>query len=283
MAEMIMVTLRYDRAIPVKKKLDRLILFSLSLMYFVYVASYKMILHRSRKMSYMGFVRKVIRGRKFLLRIPTDKSIQLYCRAGHEMDNLVLDEYENKVRSIFNPERFDTVVDVGAHLGEYTIPCAKLASSVIAIEANPDVFEVLKENIRVNRLSNIVSVNKAVFDSQGYQYLNLIADRTGMGSILPDQVEGKTQTIKVIADTLDNILSELQIDKVDWIKIDVEGAEEHVLRGAMTTISSNLKNIKLIIECHSSETMKQVIEMLVKQFGFICEQLDAHHIYAHSK
>ena len=46
-----------------------------------------------------------------------------------------------------------------------------------------------------------------------------------MGSVLPDHVEGKTQIIKVMADTLDNILLELQIDKVDWIKIDVEGAE----------------------------------------------------------
>lgn len=231
----------------------------------------------------MAFLRKVIRGRKFLLRIPADSTIQLYCRAGHEMDNLVLKEYEYKVRSIFKPELRDTVVDVGAHLGEYTIPCAKLASNVVAIEANPEVFEILRENIQVNRLSNIVTVNKAAFDSQGYQYLNLSADRTGMGSVLPDHVEDKTQIIKVMADTLDNILSELQIDKVDWIKIDVEGAEEYVIRGARTTISSNLENIKIIIECHSNETMKQVIEMLVKQFGFVLEQLDAQHIYAHSK
>ena len=76
------------------------------------------------------------------------------------MDNLVLKEYEYKVRSIFNPELRDTVVDVGAHLGEYTIPCAKLASKVIAIEANPEVFEILRENIQVNGLSNIVTVNK---------------------------------------------------------------------------------------------------------------------------
>ena len=57
----------------------------------------------------------------------------------------------------------------------------------------------------------------------------------------------------------------------------------NVIRGAKTTISSNLKNIKIIVECHSNESMKQVIEMLIKQFGFVCEQLDTQHIYAYSK
>jgi len=277
-----MVTVRFDQNIPVAKTSDRIILLLLSVVYSAYRVYCKIILRVPRKMYYTAFVRKILPKRKFLLRSPANANIFLYCRAGHEMDNLILSNYEDKVRFVFVPEPHDTIVDVGAHLGEYTIPCAKLATRVISIEPNVDVLEVLKENIRVNALSNVVTVNKAVYDSHGYRSLNLFEDRTGMSSIVIDQYERKMKTLEVEADTLDNILSVLQIDKVDWIKVDVEGAEVNVLRGAKRIISSNLDNIRLIIECHSDETAKEVIRMITN-FGMAFKMLDGHHIFAYHK
>ena len=275
-----MVTLRFDKTIPVATVSDRIILLLLSAVYSAYRVYCKMILRVPRKMYYTAFIRKILPKRKFLLRSPANANILFYCRAGHEMDNLILGNYEDKVRLVFVPEPHDTIVDVGAHLGEYTIPCAKIATRVISIEPNTDVLEILKENIRVNALSNVVTVNRAVYDSHGHRSLNLFEDRTGMSSIVIDQCEDRLKTLEVEADTLDNILSDLQIDKVDWIKVDVEGAEVNVLRGAKGIISSNLDNIRLIIECHSNETIKEVIRMIII-FGMAFRMLDDHHIFAY--
>lgn len=262
---------------------DRILLILLSLAYVAYRVYCSKILHVHPKLLFTAFVRKIVPKRKFLLRSPGNTSVLFYCRAGHEMDNLILGKYEEQVRLVFLPDTHDTIVDVGAHLGEYTIPCARRASTVIAIEPNPDVLSILKENIHLNRVSNVITVNKAVYDSQGYQSLNLFADRTGMSSVVMDPHQENTKTIKVAADTLDNILTDLQINKVNWIKIDVEGAEEQVIRGAKRVIRSNLKNVRLIVECHTDDSMMKVVEMLVRDFDLVCEQLDSHHIFAYNR
>jgi FkbM family methyltransferase len=195
------------------------------------------------------------------------------------MENLLVASYEDKVRTAFIPNEKDTVVDVGAHLGEYTLAVARSTLKVLAIEPNPDTLTLLRENLRLNRISNVVIINTAVYDSVGSCSLFVLGDRTGMGSLVL-KYEDDAAAIEVMTDTLDNILSDLGVSTIDWLKVDVEGAEMHVLRGARKTLTANRDHIRLIIESHTDENTVLIRQMLEEQFGLRCEMLDKNHIFA---
>ena len=286
--EMPNVVLRRDKQVLTTRLTDRFLLFIMAILFFVYAVYNRKIVRKTnpanyqtfiKNVNFFSFVRKITKNRLFLIMPTFNPSIQLYCRAGHEMENLVYGEYEEHVKKTLKPKQEEIVVDVGAHLGEYSLEVAKQVHKVIAIEANNEIFELLKKNIQKNELSNILPINIAVFDSVGSRFLNVFGDKTGMGSIVQDS-EDNTKKIQVKTDTLDNILKEIKIQKIDWIKIDVESAEIEVLKGAKKTILSNKDHLKLIIETHNDKNKIKVEEMLKQDFSLNFKSLDSNHIFA---
>ena len=75
------------------------------------------------------------------------------------------------------------------------------------------------------------------------------------------QSDSKFESLDIETDTLDNMLTSLELNKFDWIKIDVQGAEVLVLNGAKKIIA-NSDNLKLIIEIHEEKYGKPIKEML---------------------
>jgi FkbM family methyltransferase len=138
----------------------------------------------------------------------------------------------------FQVQRGDTVVDVGAHIGRYTLTAAKRASNVIAIEPEPSNFALLETNTRLNRFRNVTLIRMATSNRKGRIALYL-ADRgdTGTSSLEANwssetMESGARKALEVDCDTLDNIMAARRISKVDWLKIDVEGHEVPTLEGA---------------------------------------------------
>lgn len=139
-----------------------------------------------------------------------------------ETGNLCHDEGV-KLLAEFIPEG-GTVIDVGACLGDHTtfyLECVGEKGTVIAIEPHPDSFECLKHNCPKATL-----INAAASDSEGY--VRLIPNANVGASHLVKDDCGSIKTI-----TIDS----LNIERCDFIKIDVEGFEVHVLQGAKDTIS----------------------------------------------
>ena len=69
----------------------------------------------------------------------------------------------------FCPKEGDIVVDVGAHIGRYTLIAANRVGrngKVVAVEANPDNFEMLNNNVKLNRLTNVTSLNYAAYSHE---------------------------------------------------------------------------------------------------------------------
>ena len=148
-----------------------------------------------------------------------------------------------------NLKQGDVFFDIGANIGLMSIYASLQVGnkgSVFSFEANPETAAILKYNIELNNLKNIIVVNKAVGDKNDRITLyndSAIKNRGGASLIKPDVV---SESFEVELIRLDSE-TEYQDMPVHMVKIDVEGFEMDVLKG-MEKILRN-KAPKLIIEC----------------------------------
>jgi FkbM family methyltransferase len=188
--------------------------------------------------------------------------------------------HEEDVLEQFSPKAGDIVVDVGAAFGFYAILASKQvgkSGKVIAIEPQPQVFGMLKKNIELNNLQNIVLLNYAAHSNTAtlklFDNYSVVAERAKDAKV--------TSFTKVKADTLDNLLAPLNLREVDWIKIDIEGAELDALKGAEKTLA-NSKNLTFVVEVHSSEIFTQVTAFLkARGFGITFEAMNEGRDWGH--
>ena len=176
---------------------------------------------------------------------------QYYCRIGK---GDFLPGHESHIVGRFTPKEGDTVIDIGAHIGRYTITSSKQVGktgTVVAIEADPDNFQLLKRNIALNNLTNVLPLNYAVFSTRTRMKLYEQSASAKYNSLMLARAAKTENYVEVNADTLDSILKLNEVNQVNWIKIDVEGAEFEVLKGSTKTISS--ENVSLLIEIHNIE------------------------------
>lgn len=125
-------------------------------------------------------------------------------------------------------------IDIGANIGAYTLIASKLVEKtgmVIAFEPVNTINKMLIDNIKMNGLTNIIVEKKAVYDQNTNLELFISNEQNmGMSSILNHSHEsGEKQKIEAI--TLDNYVQLKKLAKIDLVKIDIEGAEIHALKG----------------------------------------------------
>jgi len=182
-----------------------------------------------------------------------------------------------KYLKIRNGEIF---VDVGAHIGKYALEIAKEnpKSIVIAIEPAKDTFYALLESIRKNGLKNVIALNIAAWDTNTKIKIFVTEAHEGSSAFLHlAENAGVVRIDEVDARRLDDIVERLKLSKIDWVKIDVEGAELRVLCGF---IKSMLKiKPKIIIEIKEFNRNKAL--MMLKSIGYKCQQIpeDPSHQY----
>jgi FkbM family methyltransferase len=146
-----------------------------------------------------------------------------------------------------------TFVDVGANLGIYALAASKIvgpSGRVIAFEPSQQTFFLLNGNVAMNNSTNVQIYPAAISDKAGEALLYHGAD-PGQNSLGRDpalEPEGE----QVMTESLDNALSAASVERVDLIKMDVEGAEELVVRGANKVITSHRPTIILEINQEAS-------------------------------
>jgi FkbM family methyltransferase len=121
-------------------------------------------------------------------------------------------------------------LDVGAHVGHYTVRASAKASKVIAVEANPETVERLQENLSLNGVTNTQVHSFAAWDEHAFLELSSPhgVQRDGSTRTLPSE-DGQ-----IPAMPLDDVLC--TEPRIDLVKLDVEGADLHALRGLHETI-----------------------------------------------
>jgi FkbM family methyltransferase len=228
--------------------------------------------------------------------------MRLYCFSESNEKNRIIKLAEWETDEVIFKKEFQkiqkgwTVVDVGSEFGYYAIKAAFLVGNggkVLAIEANPKTYQVLKMNIKLYELTNrIIPVCKAAGKESGKATLCEAASVGGssiVSSHLPDLdrkrinswleflrrgaifkiIVKKYAPVKYIVslDTLDKIVKEYNIRKIDLIKIDVEGAELDVLEGSRVILEKDRPI--LLVEVHfgcgwEPETLYELLE----RFGY---------------
>jgi FkbM family methyltransferase len=230
-----------------------------------------------RKIIFKDFLyssAKILRVDKTLLleiHVPSH-DYRIHCPLNKE-DFIVMTKHEEEIIELFHPKEGDTVVDIGAHMGRYTITSSKSVGSsgkVIAVEAHPYNYRILQHNLSLNKLTNVNALNWAVFSKKARlklylpdEYLGYTMHHSLMTNYLTAKYnkEIERRYIEVEADTLDNLLKSRGINQVDWIKIDVEGAEYEVLKGATEILSAN-KSISILVEVHGKDTYDPTMQLL---------------------
>lgn len=129
-----------------------------------------------------------------------------------------------------------TVLDIGAHHGLYTLLAARKVGRtgrVLSFEPSPRERRKLLRHLRLNRCSNVEVEYCALGSSDGEADLFLVdGAETGCNSLRAPAVNEPTEMVRVPVKTLDSRLQSRDIEQVDFIKLDVEGGEWEVLKGA---------------------------------------------------
>ncbi|MDZ7962634.1 MAG: FkbM family methyltransferase [Aulosira sp. DedQUE10] len=166
-------------------------------------------------------------------------------------------------------------IDIGANIGVFTITAAKFLKEtglVIAVEASPNIFSYLQKNIESNKLTNVKTLEFAVaeHDHSTVSFYEAPTDHFGMGSLAP---QFHNSPIYVKTKTLDTLIHDEKIEQVDLIKVDVEGYEASVFKGAKKLLTSVNAPIILFEFCDWAEARVPGgnigdSQRVLKEFGY---------------
>lgn len=126
------------------------------------------------------------------------------------------------------------IIDVGAAYGSWSIPGAILGGHVYSFEPRPAIYDNLVHNFEINGLKNYTAIEMAVSDHDSTATMcnahNSSTIKEGQEHVLC------SSTFEVPVTTIDTIVENQKIPRVDYIKVDAEGVELEVLKGAARTI-----------------------------------------------
>lgn len=170
----------------------------------------------------------------------------------HDIHHYLLRQ-EINVRKWFTFKEGDVFVDVGAYIGAYTLRAAKSRCIVYSFEPNPNSYKLLSLNVFDNKFDNVKLYNVALGNKEGEVIISPNFDETFVST--------KGYKVKMMS------LDSLDFNKIDLLKIDVEGFEKEVLLGSESTLD---RTDKVIIEVH--ENNKNFVNSIMRSHGLVKEK-----------
>lgn len=192
--------------------------------------------------------------------------------------------YRSRVFEAFHEvQDDDIVIDVGAHVGIFTMKAARKARNglVVAVEPYVPNYKLLVYNIDSNKIKNVLGVNSALSDCAGTAKLYI--DTQSVGHTIDRKKTRVSYMSKRYAEcstqTLDELVDRLKLPKVDFIKINVEGSELNVLKGAVRTLERN-NSFLVIAADHYPREIEEVSKYL-QELGYEpCPYNNMRFVYA---
>jgi FkbM family methyltransferase len=155
----------------------------------------------------------------------------------------------------------DIVFDCGAHVGVYSREALNAgAKLVVAIEPAPANLECLRRNFAPEIAGGRVIVYpKGVWDKEDVLTFQVDAENSARNQFVPGSTGPTVQRIAVT--TIDRVAEELRLDRVDLIKMDIEGAEQKALLGGQKTIRKHKPRLAVCVY-HGSSDAEQVPKVI---------------------
>ena len=187
------------------------------------------------------------------------------------------------MRDVYTPaplriRETDTVVDIGANVGVFSVYAGVRATKgrVIAFEPIPQSFALLQANIRGNHLDHVECVNKAIAAASGERRLTVtpIPTRSSLYGGPPNQPVAESIPIRTLS--LASILDTYGLSRIDFLKMDCEGAEYEILLSASQDVMDRISSISM--EYHpapegngtapSSRSSAETLVTFLEGYGF---------------
>jgi FkbM family methyltransferase len=179
------------------------------------------------------------------------------------------------------PKKGDIVFDIGANIGTTSLLFSKyVGKSGMVYAFEPVTWKAIEKNLIENNISNIKVIPKGVSDAS-YETEIEISDFCVDSSICKAHNNySSKQKIKVIS--LDDFIKDLNLEKIDFINMDIEGAEELALRGSKMLIEKYHPKWSISSYHFDQQNQPQHIKlvMLLKEYGYIIKEIESSHIYA---
>ncbi len=156
------------------------------------------------------------------------------------------------------------LVDIGANIGAFSLPLAKSSPKrkIIAVEPNPMAADRLMFNKQINGLDNLMVHRLALSDSDGT--ISFTADPHDLKLSGINPPHGKGQSIDVLKTSLQKLLKQEQVERVDALKIDVEGHEDMILMPFFRDAPKKTWPKMLVIEAIPREGLPETIGFMLK-------------------
>lgn len=166
-----------------------------------------------------------------------------------------LDKCKNESLYHYIPREGDTIINLGAGIGEEILFYAQLAGNtgrVIAVEAHPEAFKVLQQTVSLNKLCNVTCVHAAIAGEEGHVSLSLDSHSYDSTSLNTGQAQ---KQIEVPALTAAALLDQYCPGKIALLKANIEGGERFL---AATLTPEQLQRIENIaVACHDFRFRKE--------------------------
>lgn len=183
------------------------------------------------------------------------------------------------IRSILRKD--DICVDIGANVGYYSVMMATAAAQgrVIAIEPSPVTAALLKLNLSLNRIRNADIVEGVTADSSGTTQFQVAAD-SAFSSLRSSGRSADIESIAVKSYTLDQLVENFGLARVDILKVDVEGAEGLVIAGGRSLLADVNRRPRLVmLELYDAnhrafDTDSRAIQSQMEKFGYRAHYVD---------
>jgi FkbM family methyltransferase len=204
--------------------------------------------------------------------LPTAESDGLrWIQRGGHTDDWIATGHEEPLGPVLEAMLPDggVLLDVGAHVGRWSLRMARKASQVVAVEANPATAAVLRAHIELNNVQNVTVLQAAAWDCETFLDLDDPNQRvTGGSTRVVESSDGRVPAMR-----LDFPVEITDLDRIDLIKLDVEGADLHALRGMAATLARCRP--RLLVERHDIYGYYKLGDLtgLLEELGYAWQKL----------
>ncbi len=208
-------------------------------------------------------------------------------RKGTTDEDVLEDSFDNDIflRGLpaYQPRSTDVIVDVGAHIGTFSLLAASLAPAgkVYAVEASRDTFNFLRINAALNQKLPLVPVHVALSDQDGS--VTLHHDTGNWGHSIVKQLSAVSETVP--CQSLNTFFAQHAIERCALVKFNCEGAEFPILHSATAETLRRIHRMLILYHCDLWEQSSELDLMrFLETHGFTCEitNKSAHRGWMHA-